>query len=52
MKKYHLNGYKFDEAYITEEHFVARLKGKNVFYAFRITEDIRSHTFIEIKSMK
>ena len=46
MKKYHLYGYKFDEAYITEQHFVARLKGKNIFYAFKITQDIRSHYFV------
>lgn len=52
MRRYHLNGIKFDEAYIVEEYFVARIKNKNVFYAFKINEDIKSHSFIEIKSLK
>lgn len=52
MKKYHVNGLKFDEGYIIDDYFAARLKGKNIFYAFKITEDIRSHTFVEIKSLK
>lgn len=52
MKKYHLYGHKFDEAYIVEDYFVARVKGNNVFYAFKATEDIKSHTYIEIKSSK
>ena len=37
MKKYHLQGHKFDEAYIVEDYFVARAKGKNVFYGFKVT---------------
>ena len=52
MKKYHLTGYKFDESYIVEDYFVARLKGRNVFYAFKHTEDMQSHRYIEIKSSK
>lgn len=52
MKKYHINGYKFDEAYIVENYFLARLKGKNTFCAFNITEDIQSHRYIEVKSSK
>jgi hypothetical protein len=31
---------------------LARLKGKNIFYAYKITEDVKSYSFIEIKSMK
>lgn len=46
IKKYHLNGFKFDESYIVDEYFLGRLKGKNIFYGFKITEDIRSHTYI------
>jgi hypothetical protein len=46
MKKYHVNGLKFDEGYIIDDYFAARLKGRNIFYAFKITEDIRSHTFV------
>lgn len=52
MRKYHLTGIKFDEAYIVEEYFVGRLKGKNIFYAYKISEDIKSHSFLEIKSLK
>lgn len=37
MKKYHLNGLRFDEAYIIEDYFVARLKNKNIFAAYRIS---------------
>lgn len=52
MKKYHLTGFKFDESYIVDDYFLGRLKGKNIFLGFRITEEIRSHTYVEIKSMK
>ena len=31
---------------------MGRLKDKNIFAAYKVTEDIRSHTYIEIKSMK
>lgn len=37
MKKYHLNGLRFDEAYIIEDYFVARLKNKNIFAAYKIS---------------
>ena len=52
MKKYHMHGHKFDESYIVEDYFLARAKGRNVFYAFKVTEDIKSHTYVEIKSSK
>lgn len=52
MKKYHLIGFKFDESYIVDDYFLARIKGQNIFNAYKITEDIKSHTFIQIKSMK
>lgn len=31
---------------------MARLRGRNIFYAFKINEDVRTHSFIEIKSLK
>lgn len=52
IKKYHLRDYKFDEAYILNNYFLARLKGTNTFYGFKIDEDIRGHTFLEIKCQK
>lgn len=52
MRKYHLVGIKFNESYIVDDYFVGRLKDTNLFHAYKITEDIRSHTFIEIRSMK
>ena len=52
IKKYHLRDYKFDEAYILGNYFLARLKGSNTFYGFRIDQDIRGHTFLEIKCQK
>ncbi len=36
MKKYHLRNFKFDEAYIVDNYYLGRLKGKNTFYAFKI----------------
>ena len=52
MRKYHLSGLKFDEGYIVDAYFLARLKNSNTFYAFNISEDIRPHAFIEVKSLK
>jgi len=52
MRKYHLHGHKFDEAYIVEDYFVGRVKGRNVFYSFKVTGDIKSHTYVEIKASK
>jgi hypothetical protein len=46
IKRCHLRGYKFDEAYILNNYFLARLKGTNTFYGFRIDDDIRVHTFL------
>lgn len=52
IKRYHLRNYKFDEGYILNNYFLARLKGTNNFYAFKVDEDIKDHTFFEIKCHK
>ena len=52
MRKCHLHGLKFDEAYIVRNYFLARMKGQNIFYAFDISQDVRTHSFIEIKTMR
>jgi hypothetical protein len=52
IKKSHLRDYRFDESYILSNYFLARLKGTNTFYGFRTDQDIRSHTFVEVKCLK
>ena len=37
MKKYHLLGCRFNEAYILEDYFVGRLKDQNIFAAYKMT---------------
>ena len=46
MRTQHLLGMKFDEAYIVGNYFLARLKHQNIFHAFDLNEDIRTHRFI------
>lgn len=52
MRKVHLHGLKFDEAYVVRNYFLARVKSQNTFYAFDISQDVRTHSFIEIKTMR
>lgn len=44
--------YKFDEYHIADCYFIGRLHASNTFYAFDITQDIRTHQFIELKPNK